>query len=136
MVPHWCTYSCPIHCSICMDKVKISFQCITYLLLISNCNMHWVKNIRCKISIRQVLTFRGLLSSLLWILWTILYHCYFSSQLAFQLAISSFWSTRFPKLLRNVVSHTEKGPLRERQISRRRYRQEAMATENVTATLL
>ena len=55
----------PLHCSICMDKVKITFQCITYLLLILNCNMHWLKYIRCKISIRQVLTFRGLFASLL-----------------------------------------------------------------------
>ena len=38
----------PLYCGRYLDKVKILFQCITYLLLVPNTNANSLKYIRCK----------------------------------------------------------------------------------------
>ena len=90
--------------------------------------MHWLKYIRFKISIQQDLTFRGLFVSL-------------SSQSVYE---NDFFvnftdhfvplllepAARFSRSLCNVFLRTEKRPVREKQIGRRR--RKAIATEKVT----
>ena len=51
-VPHLCTYWCTLVLWF-MDKVKIFFQCIAYVLLILNSIMHWLKYTHCKMSINR-----------------------------------------------------------------------------------
>ena len=115
--PHWCTYWCTLLLQY-LDKVKVSFQCITYLLLILNSNMHWLKYIWCKTSTEQNLTLHALFAFLLsrivyqddfllLILRTILYHGYLSPRLVYHLVNSLFWLGRFPILLCNVFWRTE-----------------------------
>ena len=85
------------------------FQCVTYLLLILNSNMNWLKYNRCKIRTQQNVSFRGLLASLssrnvffLWTLRTILYHCYMSLWLVFRC---------FQRSWRNVFLRIETRPV-------------------------
>ena len=87
-VPHWCTYWCTLVFWY-FGKVKIFFQWLTYLLFILNSNMYWLKYIRCEISTQRDLIFRGLFASFfyqddfLWILRTILSHCYLIPRLVY-----------------------------------------------------
>ena len=95
-------------------------------------NMHWLKYIRCKISIQQALTFRGLFVSL-------------SSQSVYE---NDFFvnftdcfvplllepAASFPRSLCNVFLRTETRPVTEKQIGRGR--RKAMVTEKVTGMLL
>ena len=108
-LPHWCNYWCTLVLWY-LDKVKIFFQCIKYLVFTLNSNKHRFKYIWCKISIQRDLIFRGLLAFLffhrvstrmicLWILQTILYHFYFSSRLIYYLVKSSFWFFNFDRVM-------------------------------------